>query len=81
MKKALSIVLLCVAAIVSLAVPTQGAPKFKVIAFYTGRDDLAHISFVHEANRWFPEMARKSRAENPADIPPVPAREAKVAQT
>jgi uncharacterized protein len=35
------------------------APKFKVIAFYTGREDLAHISFVHEANRWFPKMAAK----------------------
>jgi hypothetical protein len=34
-------------------------PKFKVIAFYTERDDKAHISFVHEANRWFPEMAEK----------------------
>ncbi|HWY36071.1 MAG TPA: ThuA domain-containing protein, partial [Nitrosopumilaceae archaeon] len=30
---------------------------FRVIAFYTGRADLAHISFVHEANRWFPKMA------------------------
>lgn len=35
------------------------SPKFKVIAFYTGREDLAHISFVHEANKWFPEMAAK----------------------
>ena len=35
------------------------APKFKVIAFYTGRSDLAHISFVHEANQWFPQMAEK----------------------
>src|SRR5271156_5893757 len=35
------------------------APKFKVNAFYTGREDLAHISFVHEANRWFPQMAVK----------------------
>jgi hypothetical protein len=34
-------------------------PKFKVIAFYTGKDDLAHISFVHEANAWFPKMAVK----------------------
>jgi hypothetical protein len=34
-------------------------PKFKVIAFYTGRDDKAHVSFVHEANRWFPKMAAK----------------------
>src|SRR4030095_870813 len=32
-------------------------PKFKVIAFYTARRDAAHISFVHEANRWFPKMA------------------------
>jgi hypothetical protein len=30
---------------------------FKVIAFYTAKDDLAHISFVHEANEWFPKMA------------------------
>jgi hypothetical protein len=28
-----------------------------VIAFFTGRDDLAHVSFVHDANRWFPQMA------------------------
>lgn len=30
---------------------------FKVIAFYTAKNDLAHISFVHEANNWFPQMA------------------------
>jgi len=30
---------------------------FRVIAFYTAKEDRAHISFVHEANRWFPEMA------------------------
>jgi hypothetical protein len=30
-----------------------------VIAFYTARNDQAHISFVHEANRWFPKMAAK----------------------
>ncbi|HEV7926652.1 MAG TPA: ThuA domain-containing protein, partial [Verrucomicrobiae bacterium] len=35
------------------------APQFKVIAFYTGKNDLAHISFVNEANRWFPQMAAK----------------------
>src|SRR5579864_615326 len=34
-----------------------GASKFNVIAFYTGKDDLAHISFVHEANQWFPKAA------------------------
>ena len=32
-------------------------PKFKVIAFYTAQEDKAHISFVHEANSWFPKMA------------------------
>lgn len=38
----------------------QGSdPKFKVIAFYTGKSDLAHISFVHEANKWFPQMAAR----------------------
>jgi uncharacterized protein len=35
------------------------APQFRVIAFYTGKEDLAHISFVHEANEWFPRMAAK----------------------
>ncbi|PWS31332.1 ThuA domain-containing protein [Pedobacter paludis] len=33
--------------------------KFHVIAFYTAKSDLAHISFVHEANKWFPAMADK----------------------
>jgi hypothetical protein len=32
-------------------------PKFKVIAFYTARNDQAHISFVHEANKKFPALA------------------------
>ncbi len=32
-------------------------PVFKVIAFYTANEDQGHISFVHEANRWFPQMA------------------------
>ena len=35
------------------------APQFRVVAFYTGKEDLAHISFVHEANEWFPRMAAK----------------------
>jgi hypothetical protein len=33
--------------------------KFKAIAFYTAKNDQAHISFVHEANRWFAIMASK----------------------
>src|SRR5882762_3242645 len=35
------------------------APTFKVIAFYTAKEDPAHISFVTEARRWFPEMAAR----------------------
>jgi uncharacterized protein len=31
--------------------------SFRVIAFYTAKNDQAHISFVHEANRWFHKMA------------------------
>lgn len=32
-------------------------PLFKVIAFYTAKNDQAHISFVHEANSWFLKTA------------------------
>ena len=37
----------------------KSSPKFKVIAFYTGKNDRAHVSFVNEANRWFSEIAGK----------------------
>jgi hypothetical protein len=30
---------------------------FRVIAFFTGRNDLAHVDFVREANQWFPQQA------------------------
>ncbi|MGA0560587.1 ThuA domain-containing protein [Larkinella sp. VNQ87] len=33
--------------------------RFKVVAFFTAKNDKAHISFVNEANRWFPKMAEK----------------------
>lgn len=38
----------------------QNKPLFKVIAFYTAKSDQAHISFVHEANRWFPKTAAEN---------------------
>jgi hypothetical protein len=38
----------------------QQTPKFKVIAFFTGKNDRAHVSFVHEANRRMPELAKKN---------------------
>ncbi|MEP6615954.1 MAG: ThuA domain-containing protein [Ginsengibacter sp.] len=31
--------------------------KFKAIAFFSGKNDAAHISFVHEANQWFSTMS------------------------
>ncbi|MEO6638346.1 MAG: ThuA domain-containing protein [Ginsengibacter sp.] len=34
--------------------------KFQIIAFYTAKNDLAHISFVHEANNWFDSVAAKN---------------------
>ena len=37
----------------------ESKPKFNVVGFFTGRNDLAHISFVHEANHWLAEMANK----------------------
>jgi uncharacterized protein len=43
--------------IISEAPAQKKSPLFKVIAFYTERNDLAHISFVHEANKWFPKIA------------------------
>lgn len=33
--------------------------NFRVIGFYTAKNDLAHISFVHEANKWFSKMSKE----------------------
>jgi hypothetical protein len=34
--------------------------RFRVIAFYTAKNDQAHISFVHEANRWFSKISAEN---------------------
>lgn len=47
----------CLTLLFGLAGTKPPAPKFRVIAFYTAKNDQAHISFVHEANRWFPTVA------------------------
>ena len=48
----------CLACFCAVSICAQtNPPKFKVIAFYTGKSDNAHISFVKEANLWFPKMA------------------------
>jgi len=33
--------------------------KFKVVGFFTAKNDRAHITFVHEANKWFSSIAGK----------------------
>jgi hypothetical protein len=43
----------------SSAIAQENKPAFKILAFYTAKQDLAHISFVHEANNWFPAMGEK----------------------
>ena len=52
-------IIYCVLFFLSSATAQENTPKFKVIAFYTAKSDLAHISFVHEANKWFPALAAK----------------------
>jgi hypothetical protein len=49
-------VLLCTIPFIS-GIGQNANPKFKAIAFYTAKNDLAHISFVHEANRWFSKIS------------------------
>jgi hypothetical protein len=51
----ISIIIICLAPSAGRSQNNKG--DFHVIAFYTCREDTAHISFVHEANRWFPAMA------------------------
>ncbi len=54
----MAICIICVAAAGAVMAQSR-RPKFRVIAFYTTKNDLAHISFVHEANGWFPKMAEQ----------------------
>ena len=46
---------------IALAIPFLGSAQQlpKVIAFYTAKNDLAHISFVKEALPWFENQAEK----------------------
>ncbi len=54
----IGIFIYCLCPVSSRAQDKSG--EFHVIAFYTGRADLAHVSFVHEANRWFPKVAAEN---------------------
>lgn len=39
---------------------SEREPAFRVIAFYTGRNDPAHVSFCQEASRWFQARAAEN---------------------
>jgi uncharacterized protein len=39
----------------------KGDDDRKVIAFFTGKDDMGHVSFVREANKWFSAFAKKEK--------------------
>ena len=53
---ALSLPLFCALRIAAQTNP----PRFNVIAFYTAQRETPHISFVREANLWFPRMAAEN---------------------
>ena len=51
----------CIICLCTCDIQAQGhSAKFKVIAFFTSRNDKAHISFVHEANKWFSNVADRN---------------------
>lgn len=54
--KAAFVLMLCFSCVVQAQ---NRKPKFRVIAFFTAKNDKAHISFVREANDWFPKIAAK----------------------
>lgn len=55
MKK--TVTLLLIALSLTVLATAQDKRRFSVIAFYTAKSDLAHISYVHEANAWFRDAA------------------------
>jgi hypothetical protein len=54
--KTILLALLCIS-LGSSWIERAESSKFKAIAFYTAKNDKAHISFVHEANGWFAKLA------------------------
>lgn len=54
----ITLILLCIG-LVCQAREHKLVTKFRAIAFYTAKNDKGHISFVHEANRWFTLMASR----------------------
>jgi hypothetical protein len=59
---ALAFAAICAIAVAGIAIPAMAAQKaaaatpFKVLAFYSGTYDAAHIDFEKEARVWFPQQ-------------------------
>jgi uncharacterized protein len=53
----LSLSVLLLSSVLTFGQKVNTHPRFKAVAFYTAKNDPAHISFVHEANRWFAKMS------------------------
>ncbi|MGC4103941.1 ThuA domain-containing protein [Ferruginibacter sp.] len=59
MSKILRSVIVITCCCYATIVTAQNQPTaIKAIGFYTAKNDLAHISFVHEANKWFSQMGK-----------------------
>lgn len=54
----LFIFVLCFQNIQAAKTGNKNNPKFKVVAFYTGINDAAHVSYVKEANQWFSTISK-----------------------
>jgi hypothetical protein len=60
-RKIITTVLLSLCSLmVSIAQPKKDR-SFNVIGFFTAKNDKAHISFVHEANKWFSNAAANNK--------------------
>src|ERR1700754_2459078 len=55
LRRALVAAAVLLAGVTGTAVPAQAATPFKVLAFYNGTWDAAHIDFDKEARDWFPK--------------------------
>jgi uncharacterized protein len=53
-------IVLALSVLVNIASGQQNDNRPRILALYTGRADLAHISFVNEAKKELPEMAGKN---------------------
>jgi hypothetical protein len=49
----------CLCVFAHLTASSQ-TPLFRVIGFFTAKNDQAHISFVHEANKWLTKTAKEN---------------------